>query len=204
MKTPSEEKFDELIKEVFAATLKPLGFKKKANNFYINNGEIGKIINIQKSSANSRDHIRFTINIGIFSPEYWKVRFNYQDKPDVPAFPTEPECIIRNRIGDLLKQNDTWYDVTDAIDLGSLKNIQHRNVKEIILPYFAAINTNDDLLREMSKGARTESPIARLTLLGELKRTDAAKEELEKLLSTEIRPNHKRIITETARTYGLI
>ncbi|WP_409050306.1 DUF4304 domain-containing protein [Sphingobacterium sp. 2149] len=49
MKTETQEKFDRIIKESFIEILKPLGFKKKANNFYLPLEKIGHIINIQKS-----------------------------------------------------------------------------------------------------------------------------------------------------------
>ena len=49
MKTISEIKFDKVIKDGFHEILKPLGFKKKANNFYLKLDTIGQIINVQKS-----------------------------------------------------------------------------------------------------------------------------------------------------------
>ena len=64
MKTITEQNFDVIIKDCFQAILKPLGFKKKGNNFYRQLQDLGQIINIQKSSFYSKDHILFTINIG--------------------------------------------------------------------------------------------------------------------------------------------
>lgn len=72
MKTLTEKKFDRVIKEGFHEVLKPLGFKKKANNFYLQRQDLGQIINIQKSGYFSKDHISFTINTGLFLPEYWR------------------------------------------------------------------------------------------------------------------------------------
>ncbi|WP_416171449.1 DUF4304 domain-containing protein [Algoriphagus boritolerans] len=48
MKTGTEIKFNKVIKDGFHDVLKPLGFKKKANNFYLQRQELGQIINIQK------------------------------------------------------------------------------------------------------------------------------------------------------------
>lgn len=50
--------------------LKPLGFKKKENNFYLKLDTIGQIINVQISRWGNKDNISFTINAGIFVPEY--------------------------------------------------------------------------------------------------------------------------------------
>lgn len=44
MKTETQEKFEKIIKQGFQEILKPLGFKKKANNFYIELEELGQII----------------------------------------------------------------------------------------------------------------------------------------------------------------
>lgn len=103
MKTISEIKFDSVIKEGFKNLLKPLGFKKKANNFDLQLEGIGQIINIQKSTWGTKNSISFTINTGLFLPEYWREMIYNQGK-EVPSFPTEPECIIRKRIG-ALKNN---------------------------------------------------------------------------------------------------
>jgi Domain of unknown function (DUF4304) len=202
MKPPAEQKFDYLIKEAFVDTLKPIGFKKKGNNFYVENNEIGKIINIQKSYYYSKEHIHFTINTGIFSPEFWTVCLNYRDLP-IPSFPTEPECVIRKRIGTLLNSNDTWYDVLDTTNMEDLKRIMHYNVNDVILPYFDAINSNEDLLWQLDCGAWPESPVAKLVILAELKSLGKAKEELERLLLGNPRPNLKSIIIETGKRYGL-
>lgn len=65
MKTAAETIFDRIIKEGFQEYLKPLGFKKKGNNFYLQLPDVGQIINIQKSMYYSKSQIEFTINTGI-------------------------------------------------------------------------------------------------------------------------------------------
>src|SRR5690606_39920920 len=119
MKTETQEKFDRIIKESFIEILKPLGCKKKANNFYLPLEKIGHIINIQKSYYSTKDDIRFTINVGIFSPEYWLACFNYHNK-DVPAYPTEPQCMIRERISSMRGLPDSWYNITTMTDVEEL------------------------------------------------------------------------------------
>ena len=59
MKTDTQIKFDTIIKEGFTPLLKPLSFKKKALNYYRQLGEVGHIINIQKSIYSYRNHIKF-------------------------------------------------------------------------------------------------------------------------------------------------
>lgn len=115
MKTLTQIKFDSIIKCGFHEILKPLGFKKKAHNFYIQLEDIGQIINIQKSQWGSKDCISFTINTGIFVPEYW-LGLDYNKNKELPKYPTEPECFIRKRIGEIRQQNDTWYKIEDDTD----------------------------------------------------------------------------------------
>ena len=85
MKSITETKFDKIVKLSFHETLKPLGFKKKGNNFYSQKNGIGHIINLQKNYYYSKDHIHFTINTGVFLPEYWLAVYNLFSKPD-PAY----------------------------------------------------------------------------------------------------------------------
>ena len=61
MKTVSQIKFDSVIKEGFQELLKPLGFKKKANNFYLQLDSLGQIINVQKSRWGTREISRLAI-----------------------------------------------------------------------------------------------------------------------------------------------
>jgi hypothetical protein len=75
MKTVSEEKFDSLTKECHLI-LKPIGFNKKGNNFFLKRKGFGQHINFQKSRFGTKDNISFTINTGIFLPEYWRT-FDY-------------------------------------------------------------------------------------------------------------------------------
>lgn len=135
MKTKTEIKFDELISNGFQLLLKPLEFKKKRYNFYLQREDLGQIINIQKSFWYSKDHIHFTINTGIFIPEYWKAVYNYHGR-EVPNFPTEPECIIRKRIGKLKKQGDIWYDLNEKTDLKKLIAEMQENVTDFISAAF--------------------------------------------------------------------
>ena len=100
MKSEIEQEFETIIKNCFQTVLKPLGFKKKGNNFYRKLQDLGQIVNVQKSKFNSKEHISFTINTGLFIPEFWLIFYNYQGK-SVPDYPTEPECAIRQRIGKL-------------------------------------------------------------------------------------------------------
>src|SRR5687768_3070214 len=86
MKTIAEEKFNQIVKYSFHEVLKPLGFKKKNNNFYKPYEGFGQMVNLQKSIYYSKEHISFTINLGLFLPEFYKGYLNAEP----PSFPSEP------------------------------------------------------------------------------------------------------------------
>lgn len=202
MKTITQIKFDSIIKHGFHEILKPLGFKKKANNFYLQLEDVGQIINIQKSQWRSKDSISFTINTGIFVPEYWLGLLYNKDK-ELPKFPTEPECLIRKRIGEIRHQPDTWYDIEDNTDENKLIIEMKNNVEDFILPYFQQINNRKKLFNVLDSGELTMSPLGKLIVYGELEQSDSAKKEYKKLLNEKTNPHFLETVKEYGRKYKL-
>src|SRR5688572_11930465 len=137
MKTSSEEKFDSLITECHLI-LKPIGFKKKGNNFFFKKNGFGQHINFQKSSFGTKENISFTINTGIFLPEYWSA-MDYNMGKAIPDFPNWTDCMLIRRIGEMKGENDTWWDVNENTKLSDLTYTVLRNVREVIIPYFKKI-----------------------------------------------------------------
>lgn len=202
MKTVSEIKFDKVIKDGFHEILKPLGFKKKANNFYLKLDTIGQIINIQKSVHGNKDSISFTINTGIFVPEYWLTYYNYNDK-GLPDYPTEPECLIRKRIGTLRNQHDTWYEIKERTDEQQLITEMRKNLTEFILPHFNRLNNTEKILHELDSSDTMMTPLSKLIVYGEFKLFDKAKGEYERLLNNKINPHFLMTVKEYGHKYGL-
>ena len=203
MKTETQEKFDIIIKESFIEILKPLGFKKKANNFYLPLEKIGHIINIQKSQYSTKDDIRFTINVGIFSPEYWLACFNYHNK-DVPVYPTEPECLIRKRIGWIRGLDDTWYAVTTMTDVEELIAEMKYNISSFILPFFEKLNTVQKLITELEASETLLHTAAKMTFFAELKLLDKARTEYRKISKENYNRYQIASLKEYAEKHGLI
>ncbi|MCM5530307.1 DUF4304 domain-containing protein [Parasegetibacter sp. NRK P23] len=203
MKTGAEIKFDKVVKDGFHEILKPLGFKKRANNFYLKLDTLGQIINIQKSSFGNKDNIRFTINTGIFVPEYWLAFYNYSDK-GLPDYPTEPECLIRKRIGNLRNQHDTWYDIQERTDEQQLIAEMRKNLADFILPYFNRLNCTEKVLQELDDANMVLTPLGKLIIYGELKKIDKAKREYEGFLNDKnSNPHFLMRVREYGQKYGL-
>ena len=204
MKTIAETKFDRVIKQSFYETLKPLGFKKKGNNFYVQKNGIGHIINIQKSSYYSKDNIHFTINTGVFLPEFWAAFYNYFEKP-MPDYPTEPECILRRRIGALRNENDKWYDVRDDSDEDELIREMKVNLDKYILPHFGRLFSKHMLIDFLDQETQRIAPLEKLIVFGELGDKVKAKREFERLMEETTRnPAFLGTIKEYGNRYELM
>lgn len=196
MKTNTQIKFDTIIKESFHNVLRPLGFKKKANNFYFQLEELGQIINVQKSAWGTKDEISFTINVGIFVPEYWK-GLDYNESKEIPLFPTEPGCLIRKRIGVLRNQGDTWYEVKENTNENKLIEEIKNNIVDFILPYLESINTQQKLLQILETETLVMSPLGKMIFFAEIQKFDKASIEYHELLKRTI-PE----FLETVKGYG--
>lgn len=202
MKTVSGIKFDRIIKEGFHELLKPMGFKKKANNFYLKLDTVGQIINIQRSSSSDKDNIRFTINTGIFVPEFWVVFYDYRDK-GFSDYPTEPECLLRKRIGALKNQQDTWYDINERTDEQQLLFEMRINLTDFILPYFNRLDNAEKILQGLDSGNIIISPIEKLIMYGEFGKFDKAKQEYEQLLNNKKNAHFLMTVKEYGQKYSL-
>jgi hypothetical protein len=175
MKTKAEYIFDKVIKDCFHKTLKPLGFKKKGNNFYLPLPELGQIINVQKSSYGSKTNISFTINTGIFIPEYFLAVYAYEN--EIPDYPIEPVCAVRQRIGELRGENDKWYEINDNTNEQVLLAQMQENLDQFILPYFAKLSTRALLIQALDASQLPLPILGKLMLYGELKEFEKAKQE---------------------------
>lgn len=204
MKTPAQLKFDTIIKEGFQSILKPLGFKKKALNFYSQLPELGHIINIQKDKNNSKEQIGYTINCGVFIPEYWKEVYNYNNEK-VPDFPTETVCFIRKRIGQLMNKDDVWYELNNRTDERELSNEMQKNLKQFILPFFNNLKTKTDILSALEDPNFEVYNPGRIVLYGEYGEFEKAKAEYEKQMN-EIRPHspYKMTLLGYGKKYGVV
>jgi hypothetical protein len=181
MKTESEEKFDKIVK-AFHLRLKPLGFKKKGNNFYLQKVGFGQHINFQKSPWRTKDDISFTINTGVFLPSFWSTHFDYNVGKPIPEFPSETECILRRRIGQLMNELDTWWDVNEKTNLDELTSLQLSLLDKVILPHFDFIKTLDnvkDLVNQQPYPGIP--PTEKMVALGELGDNKNAQVEYDKL-----------------------
>lgn len=147
-KTVTQQQFDGLVAHIWAY-FKPLGYRKKGNNFrfYDRENEWGKIVNFQKSQWGSKDNIRFTVNIGLYLAE---CEFYALNKKSGDNF-TEPVCAIRNRIGLITDyKTDKWYDLNESVDIEKLRETIERNFTQFVIPYLNKFTTKEDIFLSLS------------------------------------------------------
>ncbi len=199
MKTDTQIKFDTIIKEGFTPLLKPLSFKKKALNYYRQLSEVGHIINIQKDRYSHRNHIKFRINIGIFEPKFWAVRYDFKHTGQVPDYPTEPVCIIRKTINDLRGRKELWYEVDENTNKQELIKRVQEDIQQYILLFFKQYDSVEKIFYSADS---IFPPFGALVFYGEHGYIEKAQKEYNELLQG-VNPLAERTLKGYAKKYGL-
>ncbi|MDR2204958.1 MAG: DUF4304 domain-containing protein [Flavobacteriaceae bacterium] len=149
-KTKTEKYFDDLVSHIFTF-FKPLGYKKKGNNFryYNEEGKWGEIINFQKNRWNTKLHIKFTVNIGLYMENHkndYNKHFLNDTKSVLDSF-TIHLCYTQRRIGFITNyKEDKWFEVYDLVDYEKLKATLERDFVEFVIPFLDRIKTKEDIL----------------------------------------------------------
>lgn len=203
MKTQAQIKFDQIVKKGFHEVLKPLGFKKKALNFYLQLADLGQIIQIQKSSYSTSFEIKFTINIGIFEPKFWLDYYDFKKTGVVPDFPTEPDCLIRKRIGQLQKTNDIWYEINENTDENALIFKMVENLKNEILPFLERLNTIEKIFQSFeNEEVSAEMPLGELIFYAKHGDLEKAQKKYQNLYEKTIQKDEKHPFLGTLKSYA--
>jgi hypothetical protein len=67
----------------------------------------------------------------------------------LPDYPSESECLIRERIGGLNGKGDTWYEVTHQINETALIIEMKNNLIKFIIPYLNKFNSIEKILLKL-------------------------------------------------------
>ncbi|HEY8559553.1 MAG TPA: DUF4304 domain-containing protein [Pyrinomonadaceae bacterium] len=101
------------IKNIVDSTLRPilkrLGYRKKGNTWNLRDGELIKVVNVQFSSGNTSRQAKFTVNLGVYNPDFRREslvagKINEENVK-------EHECEIRERLGAISYGSDFWWTV---------------------------------------------------------------------------------------------
>ncbi|MBX2924516.1 MAG: DUF4304 domain-containing protein [Chitinophagaceae bacterium] len=122
--------FKELIKAL-TPILKPIGFSKKGNSFYLEAGKNYGIVNFQKSRDSTKDVTKFTINFGIYSDALGQLQYGYNNsvKPEVE------QCHWEARVGSFMAGSpDYWWNVSTSDNLSGITSNVMEAVQSIVVP----------------------------------------------------------------------
>ena len=139
--------FKEMLSKLQKEFLKGKGFRKTGNSFrMVLPDGTSKIINFQKSSFNSGEECRFTINVGLYfqkDMENPNLRFK------------EYECQVRTRVSGISKRyvGDHWWVLTEVTNPEMLYREILGLMEEDIVPWLEQFETRRDVIRVGQTGA---------------------------------------------------
>lgn len=150
-------RIDKLIKSALVPMLEPLGFSRKARNFWRRQPSFIGVVNLQGNKWNEGDSGSFTLNFGVYFPELAKVLgAAVCDSPD------EAECHVRERGGMLLDPpGDRWWELGPGRDEVAVAEEVSALVKERGLRW---IDDHADCMR-LSETLLAQRPVLRAAIL---------------------------------------
>lgn len=185
-KTIVQSKFDQMAKAAFWNALRPRGFKREAYNFLRQADGFAQVLNLQRYVPGEPGNVHFTINVGLFFPEYKKAK---RPNQELSRFPKADDCALRFRIGELMNVGDIWFDIDAKTDEGALVKKMSDLLDDHILPFFDKYSRKQTILDALPKLSLQKAPrgmILRpgvaLILLAQNGRTKEAKLEYERML----------------------
>ena len=141
------ETFKELIKRV-GAKLKPKGFTKKGNSFYLNRSNNVGLIEFQKSRDSTKDAILFTVNIGVLSTQLEKILGKGNT-----VYPVTTDCHWWERVGFLMpEKTDFWWEIDSATSLDLIYLQIDEVIDKYLLPLLEGTLSDDQLILCWSSG----------------------------------------------------
>lgn len=122
--------FNELMKAI-APSLKLMGFAKKGNNFYLEEGKNYGVVNFQKSRDSTKYVIKFTLNFGVYSDILGQFEYDY----NAGAKPKAEQCQWSVRVGTFMPDSpDYWWIVNTSDNLSDCSFNVIEAVKNIVFP----------------------------------------------------------------------
>lgn len=143
MERELSNEFQEIIKTIVAPNLKAVGFKKNKLNFNRTFDRLVQSINVQRSQYNHADRFIFTINLGFYNGQIFKISRN---RTDEPKFVTTDNCFVWGRSGHLIYNKDYWYELTLDVDFKNVSLQVENDLKIHIIPLYDQLQTLNSIL----------------------------------------------------------
>lgn len=161
-----------LAKETVAPIMSSAGFRKKRFTWNRNRAGFIDVVNIQRDKIPHKDMDVFTMNIGIFVPEFFQIIWG---KPK-NSYAIEADCPIDMRIGTFFRDDldeslsyDKWWEVESERTLSERTLIEAsieiaHILQQRVIPFFERFNTIQDIHDFMKgySGGLKEFPLYKL------------------------------------------
>ena len=126
----------DLLKHI-APMLKDAGFKRRGSTWHRQGEGVVVVVNVQKDRHNTAKSVRFTINLGVFTPRLDDMRKAIASDP-----PSHTDCALRKRIGFLMPERaDKWWEITAWSREKSLCSEIADVVERHVLPWCAGLGS---------------------------------------------------------------
>ncbi len=150
-------KLDKIITDSIHPLLKSVGFRKKDRRCNRIRGKFIDVIQIQESTYRFKYCVNFTVNLGVFVPEFWEIIWGRS----FSGFANEADCSIGNRLGDLLQgkpygdSNDFWWAISNSDELNQadidVVNEVVLGLKEHAVTYLESCDNYDNIINNLLK-----------------------------------------------------
>jgi hypothetical protein len=104
----AQEAFDELVGDGIWPFLQQRGFMRSKFTFHRKAGPNWQVINLQKRASSDASRVTFTANLGVAVDRLRSGSYDWSPG----RRPAEYRCHLRERIGYLLRDEDTWWEVS--------------------------------------------------------------------------------------------
>jgi hypothetical protein len=138
----AQEAFDELVLEGVWPFLEARGFLRSKATFHRRVGPNWQVINLQKRGSSDATLVTFTANLGVALDRLRSGSYDWAPG----RRPAEYRCHLRERVGYLLREDDTWWEVTADANVVALAETITLVLELYAIPWLDARSTDDALI----------------------------------------------------------
>jgi hypothetical protein len=137
----AQEAFDELVRDGVWPALQSEGFKRTRATFHRPVGRNWQVIDLQKSKYSDRRSVSFTVNLAVGLD---LLREGVRDWEEGKR-PAQSRCHLGERLGYLLRGEDTWWEIRNRRHARKLARTLERALRSYAIPWLDARSTEDAL-----------------------------------------------------------
>ena len=138
----AQEAFDDLVSDGVWPFLEARGFMRSKFTFHRRVGRNWQVINLQKRSSSDATRVTFTANLAVALDRLRSGSYDWAPG----RRPAEYRCHLRERIGYLLRDEDTWWEVSADSNVVALADTITLVLELYALPWLDARSSDEALL----------------------------------------------------------